>query len=133
MDDVAVDAKRILLRYGAPIDVLDEVGEVERIELARFTAKTPLPERERRLHQELADRGYMEPPTVKTRKSRAKAAQRPAAQGPKPSAAKGGTSAKSKQTPQASLSPEDSGQTQDQTQNQGEDQDSGQIQGQDQD
>ena len=99
MDEVAVDAKRILLRYGAPIDVLDEVGEVERIELARFIAKTLLPERERRLRQELADRGYMEPPPVKTRKSRAKAALRPAAQGPKPSGAKGGTSAKSKATP----------------------------------
>ena len=83
MDDVAVDAKRILLRYGAPIEVLDEVGEVERIELARFMARTPLPERERRLRQELADRGYMEPPPVKTRKSRAKAAQ------PRPSATKG--------------------------------------------
>ena len=83
MDDVAVDAKRILLRYGAPIEVLDEVGEVERIELARFMARTPLPERERRLRQELADRGYMEPSPVKTRKSRAKAAQ------PRPSATKG--------------------------------------------
>jgi len=83
VDDVAVDAKRILLRYGAPIKVLDEVGEVERIELARFMARTPLPERERRLRQELADRGYMEPPPVKTRKSHAKAAQ------PRPSATKG--------------------------------------------
>ena len=99
MDEVAVDAKRILLRYGAPIDVLDDVGEVERIELARFIAKTLLPDRELRLHQELADRGYMEPPTVKTRKRRAKAAQRPAAQRPKPAAAKGGTSAKPKATP----------------------------------
>jgi len=99
VDEVAVDAKRILLRYGAPIDVLDEVGEVERIELARFIAKTLLPDRELRLHQELADRGYMEPPTVKTRKRRAKAAQRPAAQGPRPAAAKGGTSAKPKATP----------------------------------
>jgi hypothetical protein len=92
VDDVAVDAKRILLRYGAPIDVLDGVGEVERIELARFIAKTLLPERERRLRQVLADRGYMEPPTVKTRKSRAKVAQRPAAQGPLPSAVKEGVS-----------------------------------------
>ena len=47
MDDVAVDAKRILLRYGAPINVLDDVSEVERIELARLIAKTHLPERER--------------------------------------------------------------------------------------
>ena len=81
MDDVAVDAKRILLRYGAPIDVLDDVGEVERIELARFIARTLLPDREKQLRQELADRGYMEPPAVKTRKSRAKAAQKPAAKG----------------------------------------------------
>jgi hypothetical protein len=35
VDDVAVDAKRILLRYGAPINVLDAVSETERIELAR--------------------------------------------------------------------------------------------------
>jgi len=92
VDDVAVDAKRILLRYGVPIDVLDEVGEVERIELARFVTKTLLPERERRLRQVLADRGYMEPPTVKTRKSRAKAAQGPAAQRPLSSAVKEGVS-----------------------------------------
>ena len=96
MDDLAVDAKRILLRYGAPIDVLDEVGQGERIELARFIAKTLLPERQRRLRQELADRGYMEPPTVKTRKSRAKAAHSPAALGPQPSAVTGGTSPKPK-------------------------------------
>src|SRR3954469_17462396 len=63
-DNVAIDAKRILLRYGAPINVLDDVGEVERIELARLIAKTHLPERERHLRQVLADRGYMEPPPV---------------------------------------------------------------------
>lgn len=89
---MAVDAKRILLRYGVPIDVLDGIGEVERIELARLITKTLLPERERRLRQVLADRGYMEPPPVKTRKSRAKAAQRPAAQGPLSSAVKEGVS-----------------------------------------
>lgn len=74
MDDVAVDAKRILLRYGAPINVLDDVSDVERIELARFIAKTALPDRERQLRQVLADRGYMEPPPVKMRRSRSKAA-----------------------------------------------------------
>lgn len=73
MDDVAVDAKRILLRYGAPIDILDDVSELERIELARLVAKTSLADRERQLRQELADRGYMEPPPVKTRKKRSRA------------------------------------------------------------
>ena len=86
MDDVAVDAKRILLRYGAPINVLDDVAEVERIELARLIARTNLPERERHLRQVLADRGYMEPPPVKTRKSRAKAAQAPPPTSAAPSA-----------------------------------------------
>jgi hypothetical protein len=87
VDDVAVDAKRILLRYGAPINVLDDVSEVERIELARLIAKTSLPERERQLRQVLADRGYMEPPPVKPRRSRksAQAAAVPApAQPPAP-------------------------------------------------
>ena len=74
MDDVAVDAKRILLRYGAPIDVLDDVSEVERIELARLIAKTSLRERQKNLRQVLADRGYMEPPPPKTRRGRAKTA-----------------------------------------------------------
>lgn len=73
MDEVAVDAKRILLRYGAPIDILDDVSEVERIELARLVAKTNLPDRERHLRQELADRGYMEPPPPRTRKKRSRA------------------------------------------------------------
>ena len=72
MDEVAVDAKRILLRYGAPIDILDDVSEVERIELARLVAKTNLPDRERHLRQELADRGYMEPPPTRTRKKRSR-------------------------------------------------------------
>ena len=72
MDEVAVDAKRILLRYGAPIDILDDVSEVERIELARLVAKTNLPDRERHLRQELADRGYMEPPPIRTRKKRSR-------------------------------------------------------------
>ena len=35
-DPVAVDAKRILLRYGAPITVLDDVPEAKRIERGSF-------------------------------------------------------------------------------------------------
>ena len=55
-DSVAVDAKRILLRYGAPINVLDEVSDEDRIVLARAIAKTNLAERETRLKELLAER-----------------------------------------------------------------------------
>ena len=48
-DSVAVDAKRILLRYGAPIGILDKVSEEDRIRFARLIARTQLPEREERL------------------------------------------------------------------------------------
>ena len=56
-DSVAVDAKRILLRYGAPINVLDEVSDEDRIALARAIAKTNLADRETRLKELLAERG----------------------------------------------------------------------------
>lgn len=59
-DSVAVDAKRILLRYGTPISVLDKISEEERIGLARTIARTTLPEREERLRQLLADAGHMQ-------------------------------------------------------------------------
>ncbi len=57
-DSVAVDAKRILLRYGAPINVLDDVSDDDRITLARAIAKTTLADRESRLKELLAERGY---------------------------------------------------------------------------
>jgi hypothetical protein len=57
-DSVAVDAKRILLRYGAPINVLDEVSDEDRITLARAIAKTDLADRETRLKELLAEQGY---------------------------------------------------------------------------
>ena len=60
-DSVAVDAKRILLRYGAPIAILDKVSEVHRIEFAREIAKTPLAEREVRLRALLTEKGYTPP------------------------------------------------------------------------
>ena len=59
-DSVAVDAKRILLRYGAPIGVLDKVSEDDRIRFARLIARTALPEREVRLRQLLEEGGYIE-------------------------------------------------------------------------
>jgi hypothetical protein len=57
---VAVDAKRILLRYGAPIGVLDKVSESDRIRFARMIARTSLPEREERLKALLQEAGYVE-------------------------------------------------------------------------
>lgn len=58
-DSVAVDAKRILLRYGAPIAVLEKVSEEDRITFARTIARTPLAEREKTLRRLLVERGYM--------------------------------------------------------------------------
>ncbi len=57
---VAVDAKRILLRYGAPISVLDKVTEEDRIEFARTISRTALAEREARLRALLKEHGYVE-------------------------------------------------------------------------
>ena len=59
-DSVAIDAKRILLRYGAPIAVLDNVSEVHRVEFAREIAKTTLADREPRIKALLAEHGYIE-------------------------------------------------------------------------
>ena len=59
-DSVAVDAKRILLRYGAPISVLDSVSEDDRIRFARLVARTTLADREKRLKELLAEGGYLE-------------------------------------------------------------------------
>ena len=59
-DSVAVDAKRILLRYGAPIGILDRVSEDDRIRFARVIARTALPEREIRLRELLQEGGYVE-------------------------------------------------------------------------
>jgi len=61
-DSVAVDAKRILLRYGAPIAILDKVTEAHRIEFAREVSKTALPGREARLRALLTEHGYIAVP-----------------------------------------------------------------------
>lgn len=58
-DSVAVDAKRILLRYGAPIAILDDVTEPHRIQFAREIAKTLLPDRQPRLRELLIESGYI--------------------------------------------------------------------------
>lgn len=59
-ESVAIDAKRILLRYGAPIAILDKVPEPKRIEFARVIARTTLAEREKTLKKLLAEQGFME-------------------------------------------------------------------------
>jgi hypothetical protein len=59
-DTVATDAKRILLRYGAPISVLDKVTETHRIEFARIITRTTLADREPRLRKLLVEHGYIE-------------------------------------------------------------------------
>ena len=59
-DQVAVDAKRILLRYGAPIAILDKVSDEQRIRFARVIAKTTLAEREPRLRELLIEEGFVE-------------------------------------------------------------------------
>ncbi|HEY7818211.1 MAG TPA: hypothetical protein VIG29_08335 [Vicinamibacteria bacterium] len=62
---MAIDAKRILLRYGAPISILDNVSEADRIELAREVSRTTLTEREGRLRRLLREAGHHVPLTKK--------------------------------------------------------------------
>ena len=57
-ESISVDAKRILLRYGAPIAVLDKVPDAARIELARTIARTPLAERTKELKRLLKEGGF---------------------------------------------------------------------------
>ena len=60
-DSVAIDAKRILLRYGAPITILDNVSEADRIDLARKVSRMSLPERESSLRKLLREAGHHVP------------------------------------------------------------------------
>lgn len=59
-DTVSVDAKRILLRYGAPIAILDKVSDEHRVEFARIITRTTLADREPRLRELLAEKGYVD-------------------------------------------------------------------------
>ena len=75
-DSVAVDAKRILLRYGAPITVLDEVPDAKRIEFARAVSRTALPERGEFLRDLLIEEGFLpEDAPGAGRKSRSKSSK----------------------------------------------------------
>jgi hypothetical protein len=71
-DSVAVDAKRILLRYGAPIAILDRVPDANRIQLAREIARTTLADREIELRRLLIERGFLKQGEVPDLKKRAK-------------------------------------------------------------
>jgi hypothetical protein len=59
-DQVAVDAKRILLRYGAPISILDKIQTKDRIAMARQVSRTILQQREPTLKGLLIESGYLE-------------------------------------------------------------------------
>ena len=50
-DSVAKDAKRLLLRYGAPISVVDQLSDDERISYARSILKTAVPKRPAHLRE----------------------------------------------------------------------------------
>jgi hypothetical protein len=58
-DSVAKDAKRLLLRYGAPIAVVDELSEDERITYARSIIRIAVPERPAHLRDMLSEDGHL--------------------------------------------------------------------------
>ena len=58
-DSVARDAKRLLLRYGAPIAVVDKLSDDERITYARSIIRTSVPERPAYLRKLLRGDGRM--------------------------------------------------------------------------
>jgi len=58
-DSVARDAKRLLLRYGAPISVVDQLSDDERISVARSIIRISIAERPARLREILSERGWM--------------------------------------------------------------------------
>jgi len=58
MDEVARDAKRLLLRYGAPIAVVDKLPESDRITYARSIIRTTLSERPKKVKELLKEGGW---------------------------------------------------------------------------
>lgn len=58
-DSVARDAKRLLLRYGAPIAVVDKLSDDERITYARTIIRTAVPQRPGHLRELLRGDGRM--------------------------------------------------------------------------
>lgn len=71
MDDgVATDAKRLLLRYGAPIAVVDKLTDEARIRYARSIIRTAVPDRPELLRSLLAGDGRVRPRAKKRSKAR---------------------------------------------------------------
>jgi hypothetical protein len=58
-DSVAKDAKRLLLRYGAPIAVVDTLSEDQRINYARTIIRISVPERPAHLRDLLSENGHL--------------------------------------------------------------------------
>src|SRR5690606_41258389 len=58
-DSVARDAKRLLLRYGAPIAVVDRLSDEERISLSRPLVRTALGDRPAKLREMLSAGGWL--------------------------------------------------------------------------
>lgn len=56
-DSVSKDAKRLLLRYGAPISIVDQLSDEERIIYARSILRTAVPDRPAHLRELLSDDG----------------------------------------------------------------------------
>ncbi len=54
-DSVAKDAKRLLLRYGAPIAVVEELNDDQRISYARSLLRNAPPERQSKLKEMLRE------------------------------------------------------------------------------
>jgi len=60
-DEVAVDAKRILLRYGVPITILDRIDEKLRITFAREVSRTAVPDRGEKVLDLLVEHSFLDP------------------------------------------------------------------------
>ena len=58
-DSVAKDAKRLLLRYGAPIAVVEELSDDQRINYARSIIRTAVAERPAQLKGILRADGHL--------------------------------------------------------------------------
>jgi hypothetical protein len=58
-DSVAKDAKRLLLRYGAPISVVEQLSDDERITYARNIIRIAVPDRPAHLRGLLSDDGRL--------------------------------------------------------------------------
>ncbi len=58
-DSVARDAKRLLLRYGAPIAVVDRLTDEERITLSRSIVRTAVGDRPAKLRELRSAGGWL--------------------------------------------------------------------------